>query len=180
MSSFDAVNPKKPTTLEGRLAQIIRMLCSDREGDVIAAIHAFVRTLKAAGNNHIHALADRIEKSDANSEARASLNAAEMQRIYDGAYQKGFTDGSEHGRKSAIVAAPSIGTFNIGINSGVNGYSWQQIAQHCLANKHLFHGRDYEFIESIAEQLEYRPTPSPPQAKWLKDLFMRKFNGRID
>jgi len=37
-----------------------------------------------------------------------------------------------------------------------------------------------DFIESVAEQLEYRPTPSPPQAKWLKDLFMRRFNGRID
>ena len=109
-----------------------------------------------------------------------ALNAAQMQHIYDSAYQKGFVDGSEHGRKSAIVAAPSIGTFNLGVSSGVNGYSWQQIAQHCLANKHLFHGRDYEFIESVAEQLEYRPTPSPPQAKWLKDLFMRRFNGRID
>ena len=178
MSSFDTVNPKKPTSLEERLAQLIRLLCSDREGEVIAAIHAFVRTLKAAGNNRIHALADQVEKSDGNSKARAALNAAEMQRIYDTAYQKGFADGSEHGRKNAIVAAPSIGTFNIG--AGVNGYSWQQIARHCLANKHLFHGRDYEFIESVTEQLEYRPTPSPPQAKWLKDLFMRRFDGRID
>jgi hypothetical protein len=44
----------------------------------------------------------------------------------------------------------------------------------------LFHGRDFDFVESIAEQLEYRSTPSPAQAKWLKDLFMRRFNGRID
>ena len=173
----DTVTPKKPTTLEGRLAQLIRMLCSDREGDVIATIHAFARTVKAAGTNNIHALADRVEKNSTDS---APLNAAQMQKIYDNAYQKGFSDGSEHGRKSAIVAAPSRGTFSLGVDSGVNGYSWQQIAQHCLANKHLFHGRDYEFVESIAEQLEYRPTPSPPQAKWLKDLFMRRFNGRID
>ena len=92
-----------------------------------------------------------------------------MQRIYDSAYEKGFADGSEHGRKSAIVAAPSIGTFSIGVpaSTAIRG---NEIAQHCLTNKHLFHGRDYEFIESVAEQLEYRPTPSPPQAKWLKDL----------
>jgi hypothetical protein len=179
MSKFDTITPKKPTTFEERLAQLIRLLCSDREGEVIAAIHAFVRTLKAAGTNKIHALADRIEKGDGAANA-PQLNAAQMQRIYDSAYQKGFADGSEHGRKSAIVAAPSIGTFNIGVDSGVNGYSWQQIARHCCVNKHLFHGRDYEFIESIAQQLEYRPVPSPPQAKWLKDLFMRRFNGRID
>ena len=61
----------------------------------------------------------------------------------------------------------------------MNGYSWQQIARHCAANKHFFHGRDYDFIESIAEQVEYR-NPSPPQAKWLKDLFLRRFNGRLD
>jgi hypothetical protein len=61
----------------------------------------------------------------------------------------------------------------------VNGYSWRQIAQHCAANKHLFHGRDFDFVESIAEQVEYR-NPSLPQAKWLKDLFLRRFNGRID
>ena len=29
-----------PTTLESRLAQIIRLTCSDREGEVISAIHA--------------------------------------------------------------------------------------------------------------------------------------------
>jgi hypothetical protein len=181
MNKFDAIAPKKPTTLEGRLAQLIRLLCSDREGEVSAAIHAIVRTLKAAGTNSIHALADRIEKGGGNSDAsRASLNAAEMQRIYDKAYQKGFADGSEHGRKNAIIAGPSIGTFNIGVNSGVNGYSWREIAQHCAANKHLFYGRNYDFVESVAEQLEYRNTPSPPQAKWLKDLFMRRFDGRID
>ena len=51
-----------PTTLESRLAQIIRLTCSDREGEVISAIHAIVRTLKAAGTDKIHALADRVEK----------------------------------------------------------------------------------------------------------------------
>jgi hypothetical protein len=107
------------------------------------------------------------------------LNAAEMQRIYDAAYQRGFADGSEHGRKSAIVAGPSIGTVNTGVSCGVNGYSWREIASHCAANKHLFHGRDYDFVEGLPEQLEFRSI-SPAQAKWLKDLFMRRFNGRID
>ena len=61
----------------------------------------------------------------------APLSAAEMQRIYDNGFENGFADGSEHGRRSAVIAAPPIGTFDIGVNSGVNGYTWQQIAQHC-------------------------------------------------
>jgi hypothetical protein len=167
----------KPATFEGRIASLLRMLTSSNEGEVTAAIHALVRTVLAAGPekvNKLHKLANRIEGDTA-----APLNAPQMQKIYDAAYQKGFADGSEHGRKSAIVAAPSIGTFNIGVDSGVNGYSWQEIARHCVLNKHVFHGRDYDFIESIAEQVEYR-NPSRAQAKWLKDLFLRRFNGRID
>jgi hypothetical protein len=172
----------KPATFEGRIANLLRMLISNNEGEVTAALHALVRTVLAAGSdkvNTIHKLADQIEGDGDNKKNNAPLNAAQMQKIYDAAYQKGFSDGSEHGRKSAIVAAPSIGTFNLGTGSGVNGYSWQEIARHCLLNKHLFSGRDHNFIESIAEQVEYR-NPSPPQAKWLKDLFLRRFNGRID
>jgi hypothetical protein len=167
-------------TFEGRIASLLRMLTSSNEGEVTAAIHALVRTVLAAGPekvNKLHKLANRIEGGDDDNENK--LNAAQIQKIYDAAYQKGFGDGSEHGRRSAIVAAPSMGTFNIGVDSGVNGYSWREIAQHCAANKHLFHGREHDFIESIAEQVEYR-NPSPAQAKWLKDLFLRRFNGRID
>jgi hypothetical protein len=163
-----------------RTAAVLRMFTAPTDGEKLNAIQLLLQLLAGVGLD-IHVLAELLAKRiEGKPSEPGPLNAAQMQRIYDSAYQKGFADGSEHGRKNAIVAAPSIGTFSIGINSGVSGYSWQQIAQHCLANKHLFHGRDYEFIESIAEQLEFRPTPSPPQAKWLKDLFMRRFNGRID
>jgi hypothetical protein len=167
----------KPDTIAPKAAALVRMLTSTSDGEVLNAVHLLLQLLLSAGLD-IHWLSRRIEKGD-DGEARASLNAAEMQRIYDAAYQKGFTDGSDHGRKGAIVAGPSIGTFNVGTGSGVNGYSWRQIAQHCLANKHLFHGRDFDFVESVAEQLEYKSI-SAPQAKWLKDLFMRRFDGRIE
>jgi hypothetical protein len=160
-----------------KVAGLVRMLTSPAKNDVHNALRLLLRLL-VNGKLDIHALAERIEGNNPPS-SRASLGAAEMQRIYDAAYQKGFADGSEHGRKSAIVAGPSMGTFNIGVDSGVNSYSWREIARHCAANKHLFHGREYDFIESVADQLEYR-APSPAQAKWLKDLFIRRFDGRID
>jgi len=163
-----------------RAAGVMRMFIAPSDGEKLNAVSSLLQLLADAGLD-IHVLAELlITRIEGKSSESASLNAAEMQRIYDAAYQKGFADGSDHRRKSAIIAGPSIGTFNIGVDSGVNGYSWQEIACHCAANKHLFHGRDFDFVESIAEQLEYRSTPSPAQAKWLKDLFMRRFNGRID
>jgi hypothetical protein len=95
-------------TFEGRIASLLRMLTSSNEGEVTAAIHALVRTVLAAGPekvNKLHKLANRIEGGDDNEN---KLNAAQIQKIYDAAYQKGFSDGSEHGRRSAIVAAPSM------------------------------------------------------------------------
>ena len=116
MNKFDAIAP--------RAAALIRMLTSTAEGEVINAVRLLLQLLANTGLD-IHVLAERVEKGGDNGATRASLNAAEMQRIYDTAYQKGFSDGSEHGRKNAIVAGPSIGTFNVGVDSGVNGYSWQ-------------------------------------------------------
>lgn len=165
-------------TIAAKAAALVRMLTAPSDGEKLNAVRLLLHLLAGAGFD-IHILAERIAGTSPEP-TKAALNAAEMQRIYDAAYQKGFVDGSEHGRKSVIVAGPSIGRFNSGVDSGVNGYSWQEIAQYCAAKKHLFHGRDFDFIESIAEQLEYRSAPSPAQAKWLKDLFMRRFGGRID
>jgi hypothetical protein len=54
-----------------------------------------------------------------------------------------------------------------------------QIAQHCAVNAHLFHGRDLEFVESMPEKIAAFGRPTEKQAKWLRDLFMRKFGGRV-
>jgi hypothetical protein len=169
---------EKFDAIAARAAALTKMFSAPSDGEKLNAVNLLLQLLARAGLD-IHALAERIARESSES-AKQSLNASQMQRIYDTAYQKGFVDGSEHGRKSAIVSGPSIRRFNRGVDSGVNGYSWQEIAQHCAVKKHLFHGRDFDFIESIAEQLEYRSAPSPAQAKWLKDLFMRRFGGRID
>jgi hypothetical protein len=163
-----------------RAAKVTRMFLAPTAGEKLNAISLLLKLLADVGLD-IHIFTELlVNRIEGKSPEPAPLNAAEMQHIYDAAYAKGFTDGSDHGRKGAIVAGPSIGTFNSGVDSGVNGFAWRQIAQHCVINKHLFYGRDLDFVESIAEQLGYRGTPTPAQAKWLKDLFMRRFNGRID
>src|SRR5262249_51860126 len=100
MTKFNAIAPKA--------AALVRMLTSTAEGEVLNAVRLLLKLLASAGLD-IYALAERIEKGGDNN-TKASLNAAEMQRIYDRAYQKGFADGSEHRRKNAIFAGPSIST----------------------------------------------------------------------
>jgi hypothetical protein len=154
-----------------KVAPLIRLLSSPAEHEAVAALRMLLRLL-SKHDLDIHAIADRVEHGE-------PLSAAEMQAIYDAAYQKGYADGADHGRRSAILAAQPIGAFAAHVDSEINGYSWQQIAQHCLTNKHLFHGRDLEFVESVAESLTRFNTPTAKQAKWLRDLFMRKFGGKI-
>ena len=163
---LDAVVPK--------LVPLIRMLSSTAEREVLNAVRALLRLLASAGHD-IHALAERVEHG-----GNEPLSAAEMQRIYDKGFEDGFAKGAEHGRRSAVIAAQPVGMFATCVDSGINGYSWLRIAQHCAINSSLFHGKDLDFVESIAEQLTYRSSPTPAQAKWLRDLFMRKFGGRIE
>ena len=105
-----------------RLVPLIRMLSSTAEREVLNAVRALLRLLASAGLD-IHALAERVEHG-----GNEPLSAAEMQRIYDKGFEDGFAKGAEHGRRSAVIAAQPIGVFATGVDSGVNGYSWQQIA----------------------------------------------------
>jgi hypothetical protein len=58
-----------------KLGKLLKLLSSPRDGEVVAAARAILRTLAGAGAD-IHELAERIEE-------------AEMQRIYDAAYADG-------------------------------------------------------------------------------------------
>ena len=91
------------------------MLTTD--GEKLNAIQLLLQLLANAGLD-IHILAELlIKRIEGKPSEPAPLNAAQIQKIYDAAYQKGFADGSEHGRKNAIIAAPAMGTFNIGSDS---------------------------------------------------------------
>ena len=56
------MSPRR-TPLEQKLGTFIRMLASERDGEVVAAARAIVRTLKGAGAD-IHVLAERVEKAN--------------------------------------------------------------------------------------------------------------------
>jgi hypothetical protein len=55
----------------------------ERDGEVVAAARALVRTLESVGQD-IHALAERMEKPNG-----SSLTDAEMRKLYDAGYEAG-------------------------------------------------------------------------------------------
>jgi hypothetical protein len=182
---LDKATDQKLDTVVPKLVRMLGMLTSSADGEVLTTVYAFLQVLTDAGLD-IHALRSRIEhgKYKEKEEENKQLSAAEMQKIYDAAYAQGHADGIETGRRSAIIAAAMpmgiIDSSDVG--SGVNGHSWLEIAQYCADNKHrVFRDKDRQFVDSIFEQIAYRQkTPSPPQAKWLRDIFNQRFGGRID
>ena len=117
----------------------------------------------------IHALAERIEHGLLEAEMRKIWNEAE-------AYGRQCVEAE---RAAAAPEPNGIFTSVTHVDSGVNGYSWQQIAEHCARNRHLFSGKSLEFVDSLPEKLHYFGGPTPKQANWLRDLFMTRCGGRI-
>ena len=149
-----------PTTLESRLAQIIRLTCSDREGEVISAIHAFVRTLKAAGTDKIHELADRLQKPIEKSNGNA-LNEAEARRLYDEGYAAGV--------RAAESKYHGVSDFH-----GIDGKpSWEDVALFCQREKHRVDARHHEFIDDMASRSTWGREPTEKQHKYLHSLFFK-------
>jgi hypothetical protein len=63
-----------------KIGKLIRMLGSDRDSEVLAAVQAIRRTLQGAGRN-FHVLAEAVEK------ANGSLSEAEMRKLYEAGFR---------------------------------------------------------------------------------------------
>jgi hypothetical protein len=137
-----------------KLAACIRMLSSDKDGDVINAAHGIVRILKGAGID-IHALADRVEKPNG-----GALTDAEMNKLYSAGYQDGMraTENRQRGN----------GDFH-NVDSTP---SWHEIARYCQQNNNRLRPNEQTFINDMAARSVWRE-PTEKQAKWLRSIFFR-------
>jgi hypothetical protein len=147
------------TPIAGKIASLVRMLSSDREGEVISAVHALLRTLKSKGAD-IHALADRIEKPNG-----GALTDTEMKKLYDAGYQDGVraAENKMHGNSDF---------------RDIDGFpAWSEIALYCQRNNHRLRPNEQEFVNDMAAQTVWRE-PTSKQAKWLKSIFLR-LGGKI-
>ena len=142
-----------------KLATFIRLLSSDKEGEVIAAAHAIKRTLKAAGAD-IHTLAERIEKPNG-----SGLTEAEMKKLYDAGYNAGRRD-AENKHFGPADFHNVDGTPN-----------WHQMALCCQQHSSLLRGQEQTFINDMASRTVWRE-PTEKQQKWLKSIFYR-LGGKV-
>jgi len=147
-------------SVRSKLASLVRLLASDRDGEVVAAARAAVRTLKAAGAD-IHALAGLVEQTDG-----GKLSEAEMKKLYDAGYEAGRADG--------VATAEAKVPHDADGFRHVNGSkSWHEMACFCQKRSaHLHSGKEREFVDDMAGWT-VRKEPIPKQAEWLRSIFAR-------
>jgi hypothetical protein len=125
------------TPIANKLAKCIRMLSSDKAGDVLAAAQGLCRMLESVGAD-IHALAAIVEHGG------GELNEAEMKKLYDAGYQKGAQDAENmlHGSDDfrSIDGLPS----------------WHDMALWCQRRNDRLQSRESEFVDHMASLTVWR------------------------
>jgi hypothetical protein len=140
-----------------RLGNFIRLLSSNRDGEVVAAARALIRTLQSAGAD-IHVLAERIAQP-------AGLTDAEMQKLFDAGYDAG----------SRAAEAKFHGDDDFRDTEGKP--TPERMVRYCQRRANRLREREHEFIDSVAARIVWRP-PSEKQLKWLTSIYQRLGGGR--
>jgi hypothetical protein len=130
-----------------KISKLIKMLSSPNDGEALAAVHALQRVLREQGAD-IHELAERVEGH--------RLSQAEMQRIYEAAFQEG--------KQAAAV--------NAGF-SNVEGPSFYDMAREIKdKGEGRLSQRESDFIDDMVRWCARRE-PSERQARWLHVIYCK-------
>jgi hypothetical protein len=140
--------PALDLTTCDRLAKLVRLLSSDRDGEVLAAVTAMKRVLRTSGLD-IHAVADRMTNGGANGQD-------EYQRGYQVGLQHGFNAGHAKGMATQ--------------NQFTGGDELQQAAQFCAARAAYLNERERGFVVSMERLTKRRIKLTPKQEVWLLDI----------
>jgi hypothetical protein len=140
-------------TLEEKIADRVRMLASDKPGEVVAAANALKLILASAGTD-MNGLARAIEN--------LGRNAEQMRKVWDAAVQ--HTENRLHGADE--------------FRSTDGKPNWQSVALYCQRNKHRLDVKHHNFIDKVAAQTVYDREPTERMHKYLFSLFLR-LGGKI-
>lgn len=147
------------TSIAGKLAKYVRLLASDKEGEVVAAARAIQRVLLGIGAD-FHDLAVRVERTNG-----GGLNEAEMRKIYDAGLKEGMRLARE---RSAGFQDVTLDGFP----------SARNMAEHCYRNiANLRSDWEIEFIQNMAAWTRTRPLSEKQQAH-LEKIYL-KLGGKI-
>jgi hypothetical protein len=149
-----------------KLGDLIRLLSSNNDGEVIAAVRAMQRTLESCGAD-IHALADHVER------ANGSLSEADKQKInaaIEAARLEGYAEG---------VTATESRQHGTGAFRNTDGsFDWSEVALFVQRQKHQLDAKHHQFVDDMASRTVYGREPTPNQHKYLHSLFY-KLGGKI-
>lgn len=145
------------TPFPGKLAKAIRMLASDKDGDVVAAWRAIIRTLQGIGAD-IHDVADRIEHS-----GNGALKEHEMQEIFDAGVKTGI--------KQIVQKLHN----NLGVTAQFP--SARDMAMYCYQRIDRLNEWEQEFPTNMVSWTRRKPLSVKQQAR-LEEMYL-KLGGRI-
>ena len=151
------------TSREQKIAYTLRMLNSDQDGDVLAAVHALKRLLQALGTD-LDGLARGFEKI-LNGVGKA-ITRAEMQRAISDAYAAGVQD-----TENRLHGAHDF-------QSTDGKPLWEAIALFLQRNKNRLDARHHDFVDDMASRTAFGREPTEHQHKYLHSLFY-KLGGKI-
>jgi len=142
------------------LAKLIRVLSSDKDGEVVAAWRGIMRKLLTIGAD-VHDLADRVEKPG------GEISDADMEKIY----KAGVEEGQRQEKQARAVAR--------GNGSSANFPSAQDMAVFCHQRyDNLRSEWEREFVTNMAAWTRTVRPLSPKQQQHLEKIYI-KLGGRI-
>jgi hypothetical protein len=141
-----------------KLAGTVRMLTSNKPGDVDAAKQALLRILQSASKDMIFGVAERIETDPAEIQANGHLNETELKQVFEA--------GVEHGKKLSAQAQAQTQQAYPQMPSAFT------MAMYCLERIERLDDKHHDFIEKMA-RTSRRYTLSTRQQAYLEDLYLQ-------
>ena len=144
-----------------RLGDIICLLASTNEGEIIATVLVLQRLLETRGVD-IHALVEHLENGGGGlSDATKEKVRLEVEQAHGEGYAEFW--------KASLFTLPdnTDGTLE-----------WGEVALFVQREKHRLAARHHEFIDDMASRTVYGREPTPRQHQYLHSLFF-KLGGKI-
>jgi hypothetical protein len=132
--------------LAKRIAATVRLLASDKSGEVAAALQALGRVLQGAGAEVINGIADRIEHP---------LTKDEMKRIFEAGIARGIKQAKQEAR-----------------NGGGMFPAAHEMALHCRQHTDRLREKERDFVNDMAARSLSRAL-TQRQEEWLRAIFLK-------
>jgi hypothetical protein len=149
--------------INGKLANLIRRLSSNSDGEVVATARAIIRTLQGIGAD-IHDVADRIEHA-----GNGALAENEMQEIYNAGIKEGARLAIQKMQAQMARGSPQHLTPQFP--------SPQDMAFFCYQRLNQCNEWENEFATNMMSWTRRRPLTMKQQAR-LEELYLR-LGGKV-